>query len=174
MCDPVTLAIGATAVAAVGTGFSAISANQQARYQGKIADANAKAASAQAADANERGKLDLQSAMRKNADLAGRQRLAMAANGIETDFGSALDLQKDTASLAAEDYALISRNTDREMAGFDMSATNYRAEGRAQRAAGRSALIKGAFDVGSTILGGVSQVGKIRAARAGGASGWGA
>ncbi|MGL5734021.1 MAG: virion core protein, T7 gp14 family [Beijerinckiaceae bacterium] len=168
MCDPLSLTIAATAMAAVGTGVSAISANNQARYQGKIADMNATAASAQAADANERGKLDMQSQMRKNAQLAGAQRLAMSANGIEADFGSSLDLQKDTASLAAEDYATIAKNTEREMQGFDMSATNYKAEGRAQRAAGKAALVKGVFDIGSTILGGAQQVSKIKAARAGG------
>lgn len=154
-------------MSAVGSGVSALSANAQGQYQSKILEANAKAASAQAADANARGKLDLQSQMRKNANLAGEQRLAMAANGIETDFGSALDLQKDQAMLAAEDYSRIAENTKREMEGYDMNAVNSRAEAASARSQGKAALVKGVFDIGSTVLGGAQQYNKIKAARAG-------
>lgn len=168
MCLPAAgMMIAATALSAVGAGVGALSAHSQAQYQSKLSEVNARAAGAQANDANERGKLDLQAQMRRNAQLAGEQRLAMAANGIESDFGSAFDLQRDTAMLAAEEYSTIQRNTEREMAGYDTQGANYRAEAKAAKQAGKAALVKGVFDMGTTILGGAQQVNKIKLAQAG-------
>ena len=167
MCDPITLTIAATAVAAVGTGVKAISSANSARYQARVADANAKAASGQAADANERGRLDIQRLQQRNSQLRGQQRAALAANGIETDFGSAADIQDDAKTLGQQEVGIQIKNTEREVKGFDTNAVNYQAEARSKRQAATAALIGGAFDFGSTILGGVKQVSSIKAAQKG-------
>lgn len=172
MCDPATLAITATAVAAAGTAVKTVGAMNKATYEARVADANAKLASSQAADAAERGKIEAQRVMGRNSQLLGRQRAAAAANGIEVDFGTSADVQGDTETIGREEVATTYRNTEREMQGFDINASNYQAKAAGARQARTAAAWEGAFDFGSTILGGARQVGKIKASQAGGGSGW--
>lgn len=170
MCEPATLTLIATGVAAAGTAVSGIMTAQQQRYQAKVADANAKISSQQAADALQRGKLEEQKSYRRTAQIAGSQRAAMAANGIETDFGSAMRLQGDTAMIGAEEAANVRANAERESQGYDMEAGNYRSSAKASRMAATGTLVKTAFDTSSTILGGAQQYRKIQAGRSGAAS----
>lgn len=167
LCEPTTLLLVGTAVAAAGTAVGGLMTAQQQRYSAKVADANAKISSQQAADAIQRGKLEEQKSYRRTADLAGKQRAAMAANGIETDFGSALRTQADTAAIGAEEAALVRENAMREAKGYDMEAGNYRSTAKAGRMAATGTIVKAAFDTGSTILGGAQQYGKMKAARSG-------
>jgi len=165
MCEPVTLAIAATAVAAAGTAVKTINTMKSQTYQARVADANAKMASSQAADAAERGKIEAQRVMGRNSQLLGRQRAAAAANGIEVDFGSSADVQNDTAEIGRQEVATTYQNAEREGLGYDISASNYQAKAASARAARSAALVEGAFDFGSTILGGAQQVGKIKASQ---------
>lgn len=174
MCDPVTLAVTATAVAAAGAGFSAYMGVQQANYQKKVASANAKMESARAADELQKGQEDRRQLMRKYGALAGSQRASMAANGIDIGFGSAADQLGDTEMLYREDTANAIKNNAAAVKGIDISAANYTSQARAAGMAATGAAIGGAFDVGSTILGGVGKVNKIKAAQKAGGSGWGA
>lgn len=162
MCDPVTLTIAATAVAAVGTGFSALQANAQAKYQAKIADRNA-------ALEREAGQQELQNTRdatmahyRETARIKGQQRLAAAAGGVSLDFGTPLDTAADTQMLADEDQRRIYSQGAQNVRGHDIQASNFGGEANAQRQAGTGALIKGAFDMGSTVLGGAKQYRKLK------------
>lgn len=169
MCDPVTLTIAGTAAAAAGTVVKTVNAANRATYEARVADSNAKLASAQAADAAERGKLEAQRVMGRNSQLLGRQRAAAAANGIEVDFGSSADVLGDTETIGRNEVATTYRNSEREMQGFDINASNYQAKARGARAARGAAIVEGAFDFGSTILSGAKQVGQIRASQRAGA-----
>lgn len=169
MCDPVTLTIAGTAVAAAGTVVKTVNAANRATYEARVADSNAKLASAQAADAAERGKLEAQRVMGRNSQLLGRQRAAAAANGIEVDFGSSADVLGDTETIGRDEVATTYRNSEREMQGFDINASNYQAKARGARSARGAAIVEGAFDFGSTILSGAKQVGQIRASQRAGA-----
>lgn len=163
MCDPVTLSIAATAVATIGTGFSALQANSQARYQAKIAERNA--ALEREAGQQERENTR-QAAMRQWREIGkvkAEQRLAAAAGGTAIDFGTAGDVQADTDMLGGEDVNRIYQQGNQNMRGHDIGASNYMGEANAQRQAGSGALIKGVFDMGSTVLGGVSQYKKLKA-----------
>lgn len=167
MCDPVSLTIGATAVAAIGQGVQGINQANQYRYQSRVAQANARMDQASARDAEARGLVEEERQSRRTAQLLGQQRVALAANGIETDFGSAGLIQQDTIQIGREDAATIRENTIREARGFEISAANQMDQSRAAKGAAKGALIGAAFDVGSTILSGASQVGKMKAGRAG-------
>lgn len=173
MCDPVTLTVAATAVAAVGTGVSGYMSYQQQRYQQKVATANAKMESQRAGAAIERGAEEQRNLARKYAGLAGQQRAALAANGVDVGFGSAADMMGDTASFYREDSDTLSRNTAAEIRGIDISAANFSSQAKAYGMAATGAAIGTAFDMGSTVLGGLGRVGKIKADRSGGGRGWG-
>lgn len=172
MCDPVTLAITGTAVAAAGAGFSAYMGVQQANYQKKVAQANAQMEGQHAALEIQKGQEDRRNLMRKYAGLAGAQRASMAANGLDIGFGSAADMLGDTERTYREDVKTAIDNNAAAVKGIDISAANYTSQARAAGMQATGALVGGAFDVGSTILGGIGKVNKIQAARKAGGSGW--
>lgn len=167
MCGPAipALALGAAALSAAGTMTSAISSAQQSRYQAKIADRNASLASAQAIDALERGRIADVRRGRQLSQVQGAQTAAMAANGIDTAFGSALNVAQDTAMIGAEDSSIAARNVIKEVQGFDIDGSNFRAEASAKRSAAKGAIVAGAFGAASTILGGASQYGDLKRGR---------
>lgn len=163
MCNPAALIIAATAVQTIGSGVSALQAASSYRYQAKIADRNAALESEAGHEAALNGQTEAMRQYRKLAALQGQQQAAQAANGIDTGFGSALQVQQDTAMIGAEDVDSIYRQTHQAVRGYDINASNYRAEASAKRRAASGALVKGVFDMGSSILGGASQFGKLKA-----------
>jgi hypothetical protein len=163
MCDPVTLTIAATAVSSAGSVMSGIGASQQNRYQAQVADQNAKLANDQARDSIQNTNLEAQRRYRDLSQTKGMQQAAMAANGIDTNFGSAADVQRDTAMIGAEDVAQIYKGGNERTKGFDINAFNYRSEAAADRAKASGALLKGIMDGFSTALSGASQAGSMKA-----------
>lgn len=164
MCaPPAALAIGAAVLSAVGTGIGALQANSQARYQARIADRNAamerEAAQQEAANT----KTESQAYYRRLAAAKADQQLAAAASGVSVNFGTAADVVADTDMLGREDLKRLYEQGNQRVRGRDIQASNYMGEASAQRQAGKGALIKGAFDMGSTVLSGVQQYKKLRA-----------
>jgi hypothetical protein len=158
MCDPVSLAVASTVVATVGSVTSGIGEAQQYRYQAQIADQNARLANDQARDSIENTNLEARRRYREIAQTKGAQTAAMAANGLDLNFGSPVDIQKDTAMIGAEDVGQIYKGGNERTRGFDINAFNYRSQASANRAQASGALMKGIFGGVSTALGGASQV----------------
>jgi len=73
----------------------------------------------------------------------------------------------DTQMFANEDADALYKNQLHEIQGIDISAANFGAERQAAKQAKTGALIKGAFDVGTTILGGATQYAGLKAKMAG-------
>ena len=162
MCEPISLTVAATAVMALGQGYSALSANAQSKYASRVAKQNAGLENERAKDAIERGTKDAQRFQRKAGQEMGQQNAALAANGIDIGFGSAADVRGDTAMFAREDTKTIYDNSFREAKGYEINAANFLSESKAQRMAGKAALIKGGFDIAGTILGGATQISKLK------------
>lgn len=162
MCDPLSLTIAATAVAAVGQGVSAYSSYQQNRYEAKVADQNARLESKAAIDALERGRIESRNYQRRLGQEIGQQNAALAANGIDITFGTPANVRGDTLMFGREDVATIETNALREAEGHDIGAVNYLAAARSSRQAATGALVQGAFGVASTVLGGATQYSKYK------------
>lgn len=162
MCGPPALALAAAGLAAAGSAVGALQANAQARYQARVAEQNAALAreASQQEAANTRESVLAQ--YRQIGQVKGQQRVAAAANGVAVDWGTSADLLTDTEALGREDVDRLYRQGAQRQRGFDIEASNHMGEASAQRQAGKGALIKGAFDFGSTILGGVQQYNKLR------------
>jgi len=163
MCPPPVLLLAATAVSAMGTVVSGIGQAQSQRFAAKVADRNAALDRRAAQDALERGRIEEQRQYRKNAQVMGAQRAAMAANGIEVDFGSAADLQRDTKEVGWQDAQTIRENAMREGRGFEINAWNSEAQASASRSAANAAMVGTVFDVGSTVLSGAQKYRKAQA-----------
>jgi hypothetical protein len=157
------LTIAATAITAGSQIMAGIASANQANYAAEIADRNAKISAQQANDATENTKLEAQRRYRALAETKGRQQAAMAANGVDINFGTAVDIQRDTAMLGAEDIGQIYKAGNEQAVGFDREAWNNRAEASAQRSKAKNAKLLGFTQALGTVLGGASQVSKMRA-----------
>ena len=172
MCEPATLAIVATVAATAAAGVSTYANVQQSKYEVKVARANAKMEAERVVGEIDRGREERRTLARRTAALRGEQTAAMAANGIDVDFGNAADVLGDTDMMYGEDLGTSLRNENDRIRGIDINVANYRAQAAAAKSRARGQMIGGVLDMGSTILGGVGRVNKIRAAQAGGGSGW--
>lgn len=164
MCDPIsiTLAVGAL-VTAGSQVYGGIAANQEGKYEQGVANLNAKLEEGKRSDAQQRGSLEQMRHWRQVAQRQSAQRAQLAASGVDVNFGSAFDVQEDTAMIGGEDSAIIEQNTTNEVRGYDINAMNYRTQGKAARFRGKSALFGSALAATGTLLSGASQVAKQRA-----------
>lgn len=137
------LLLASTAVSTVGAITAGVGQYQQAQ-------AASEAAAVQAKDAMARGDQAASDLAKEQASFRGQQRAALAANGVELDYGAAAQIQSDTLLTQREDQRRVRDNRNR--AGW-----GYSVEGAMQRAAGRGALIGGALNAGSTLLSGASK-----------------
>jgi len=139
------MGVAAIAMAGVQAGLTLNQANQesksqkaQAAYQKTMFDINASQAELQADDAIRRGDKDAQKATLQGRQTIGAQRAALAAQGIEVDSGTALELQADTRVAAAQDAMTIRNNAWREAWGFKAEALNASLQGRMSTIAGNA------------------------------------
>lgn len=170
MCLPaVPLLIASTAISAGGAIYGGFAQAAQARAAANIADQNQKIAAGQANDSEQNTSLEAQRRYRALGQTKGTQEAAMAANGIDLNFGSALDIQRDTAMIGAEDVGQIYKAGNERTKAFDTEAWNYGAEAKSQRAKASGAIVNGFIGAASTALGGASQA-KAMSAKIKGAS----
>lgn len=166
MCEPTTmLMIASTTLAGVGAIQQGNAANAAGKYNAQVAEMNATLADRRAKDALERGAVEEQQKRAQVAQLQGRQRAAMAANGVDLTFGSPLDTLVDTAVLGDLDALTIRQNSAREAYDFRVQGVNSRADAGLSRASGRAAQTGGYLAAGGTVLGGAADIGKYRASQ---------
>jgi len=167
VCDPVTLTVAATAVTMAGQGMSALQQASQYKYQARVAERNASLENEAARVEQENTRTEALAHYRRVAALKGQQRVTAAANGVSLEFGSAADVADDTDMLAREDVTRIYEQGFQRSRGFEINASNERAQARAAKAGAKNAIVSGIFDMGSTALGGATQYSKMKAGRAG-------
>lgn len=143
-------------ITAAATVYSQVQASNaakaQARYQQRIAENNKITADRAAEDARARGEADAQRRQQELSVLEGRQRAALAANGVVVDEGSALEIVEQTAARSELDALTIRSNAEREALGFEAQGTNFAqtAQFNALRAEQESEALP--FEVGGTLL----------------------
>jgi hypothetical protein len=64
-----------------------------------------------------------------------------------------------------QDTINIYKNAAREAQGYEINAMNYKSQASAAKAQGHAAIVSGLFNMGSTILGGATQVSKLQSAQ---------
>lgn len=155
--------MGATAaisVMALGTGVSAYGKVRAGNETQGIFNQNAQLAEWQAQDAEARGEANAKIARRKTEQVIGEQRVRLAAQGVDVNRGSALDVQADAAYLGELDALTIQNNAAKE-------AWGYRVQGADYRKRGKIAKREGEFGAYTTIL---SSTGSILLSQYGGGS----
>lgn len=137
---------------------SAKGAERQGNYEKQIYDQNAKYAEQQAADAIQVGQ---EAEYRHRAGvrgLVGSQRAASAAQGIDIDSGSALDIQLESVGIGELDALTIRNNAAREAWGYKVEAADLRNRGALAQYAGRNAAASYRNQSWSTLLTGAGEL----------------
>lgn len=148
MCEPTTIALAATAISG---GMQAYGQYQQGRVAQQVGRNNQMMAEYAAADAERRGEEEAIAARRRADQLAGAQRAAFAARGVDATTGTAADLLAQTSFFGQQDQDTARNNARRE-------AWSLRAQGRNARAQGDAAARAGRLSAFGTVLGTGAQV----------------
>lgn len=120
-------------------------AEQRAKEsEGSLYDFNAKVAELQATDAVARGREEENRFRQRIAGTIGEQRAGTAASNIDVGFGSAVDVQADSAFLGELDALTIRTNAAREAWGYKTSAEDLKQRGAIARQEGSNLAAAGA------------------------------
>lgn len=121
-----------TGASVVGQIQQARAQESQARYQAAVArnnaiiqEQNAERARLAAERVRQQAEADVETQRGRIGQLEGRQRAALAANGVLLDQGSALDIVIDTATIGELDVQTIRRNAEREAIDIETQASNF-------------------------------------------------
>lgn len=133
------------------TAVSAYSSVQQGNYQKDVSRYNARVGENEATRTRNAGNEAEMRARQETAQLLSRQRAQLAANNVEIDSGSALQLQEDTRMQGEVDALRIRSNFGDQARTMDDQATLTRSQGNMAKRAGN-------LSAGSSILSGVGAV----------------
>lgn len=159
----VAATIASTALSAYGAIQQSRAQAAQAKYNAAVARNNQVIAQQNAQDALDRGAAEEQQQRKKTQLLIGQQRTSLAAQGADLSSGSALDLVGDVAATGELDALTIRRNAALEARRYQIEGANFQADSQMQRRQAANATTAGYFDLGTSILGGVSKIGGLYA-----------
>ena len=158
MCDfGLALTAASSLLGAAGQKQQADASAEASSYNARVADMNATLSERRARDALERGKLEEQQKRNEVAQVAGRQKAAMSANGVDVSFGSPLDVLVDTATMGELDALTIRSNTAREAYDYQVQAANGRADANLSRANAKNTKKGGNLTAFGTLLTGAGK-----------------
>lgn len=162
MCEPTTIATAVmwiSAAVGVAGGVQTYRAQKaSAEYAEDVGKRNAEIGRRQADQERNIGNIDEERHLRKVRQLLGAQRAQQAANGLDINSGSALDLQAETAGFGAADATTIRANSLRRAWGLEVGAANDLNAGRAEAAAARNAATGTLITTGASMAGQFSQL----------------
>lgn len=143
MCEPATI------LAAASTAVSARAAHVQTSVARDTANYNAQLAETQAQDARARGDEEASRIRRQNNQLAGAQRAAFSAKGLDIGDGSVSDALDQTDFFSQVDQSTARQNAAKEAWNLRARKAGYEFEARAAKPGQAAAM---------TLLSGASSV----------------
>lgn len=157
--DPSLFLAGGSLISSIGNISSGIlnyqSAQIQGQFQKQMYEINKRLASFKAEDALLRGSEAVTEHKRGVKQFVGRQRAALAAQGISVDAGSALQIQENTASMGALDALKIKNNAVREAWGYKTEAISFGGQGTMAQLASAN---RGGASLATGITGGLGSL----------------
>ena len=155
MC-PGTLAIVGAAGAAASAGgalYSGIAQSEAASYQATVARNNALIAQGNAQRAIAAGQQQAQTQSLKNAATAGAIKTAQAANGVDVNSGSAVDVQASQRETGQLDTQNTLYNSMIQAYGYRVNATSDTAQAGLEEATAENAPVGAALSATGSLLG---------------------
>lgn len=147
---------GAAIAAVIGLYAADRSASAQKKageYQYQVAAENKKIKDAQAQDALNRGAAEVAERRMRTRLAIGSQKAAIAANNVDLQTGTALDILGDTALFGAVDERRIRQNARREAWGHQVQGQNSMWEGQLARFNARAGAQATYLNAASNVFG---------------------
>lgn len=151
------LAIASTAMSALGQIQQGKAANASAKYNAQVQENNAKVLRDNAALAGAEGSANSERQQMKTRATVGGFKAAQAANGIDVNSKSAVDVRSSAAELGQLDAITIRSNAARKAYGYETEAVNSESQAALDRASGKFAKQASYIGAASTILGGATK-----------------
>lgn len=151
--------VAGTAVSAYGAYQSGQAQSKAASYQAQVAANNAQIASEQANLATQKGEQEAMSQSLKNRAALGGIIASEAANGVDVNSGSALNVQKSADVLGLQDVQTIRSNAAIESYGFRSQGTAYQAQEGLDTSEAQWAQNAGITGASASLLGGAGAAG---------------
>jgi|GEM_PF-526026 len=129
-----------------------------ANYQAQVAHNNQIIATQNADQAIQAGEAQEQAQRLKTAQVMSSQRVAMAANGLSLDSGSAADVQAGTAEMGELDALTIRSNASKTAYNYLAQAGNYGAQANLYEAQAGWASSAGELNGYSALIGGAASL----------------
>lgn len=146
--------MGATAAIgtmAMGTLTKSVGQFQEGQDARKFYNKQAQLADWQALDAEQRGKVEEKKMRRRTEQAVGSQRVSLAAQGVDVNQGSSLDVQADASYLGELDALTIRKNAAKEAWGYRVQRDDLRYRGKLSQH-------EATFGMFNTILGGAGSM----------------
>jgi hypothetical protein len=155
----------AAAIGIIGGVVSAIGAMKQgqaqadaANYQAQVARNNEIISLQQANLARQDGATKAQQQDLKAAQTLGTQKAVLGASGVDIESGSAREVVASQNELARLDALTVQSNAERKAWGFDVEASNQKAQAGLYRMQAKNAKEAGMLNAFSSLLGGFGKV----------------
>lgn len=152
----VATSIGGAVASAVGSFYNASTQKRALQSEARIAEINANIAELGAESALMQGQSEVGRLTLQAGQLKGRQRAAMAANGIDLGTGNAAEIQASTELMKEIDKDTIQANAARSAWGYRTQAMNFRNQAAFSRATAKS-ISPGAGAI-TSLIGGATAV----------------
>ena len=160
------IAAAGLAMAAIGTGVSAMGQMQQASaakasadYQAKVAAGNAQLASQNAAMASASGEAQAAISEQKTRAEVGTELAAQGSSGVDINSSTASAVRASQDMTGQLDAQTIRSNAARQAYGYETQSTNYENQSSADTSQGQNAQTAGYVGAGGSLLSGVGNEG---------------
>lgn len=130
MCNPGLFMAGAMVATALAGAYAADTQKEANKYQAAVAGQNAELDEHRANQAATVGAIEEERHRAKVRQMAGTQRANLAAQGIDLQSGTAVDIVDETYTLGETDALTIRFNAMQEAFGYRTSAVNERNSGK--------------------------------------------
>lgn len=128
------------AAASLGEGIASM---QAANAQADVAEQNARLAESKIKDIEYQKQQQIGKISEDKNQVQGQQRAAMAANGVDSGYGSGLSVLTDTAYGAQRDINETEYNAAKQGYGQKVEAANYRYQAAVAKQQGKMAMFTG-------------------------------
>lgn len=150
-------------VGALTSAFGALSTGaanaNAANYQAQVATNNATIAGQNADYAIASGLQKSQTQSLRGAAQGGRIKASQAANGVDVNSGSALDVQVGAAEASQLDTETVLNNAELAAYGYRSQQTGYEAEAELDKNKAKNDILGSELAAGGSLLGNASSIG---------------
>ena len=128
-----------------------------AKYESQVASNNAKIAQQNAAQAGQAGENQAGQSEMKTRAQVGAIKASQAANGLDINSGSSLDVQSSAAEMGEQNAITIRSNAARTAYGYEQQAQNFQTQSELDKMQANNDEISSFTNAGSTLLGGAGK-----------------